>query len=44
MYSGNLDPAMLSKLIPGFDLGGYMGADMGLYAAAEDTAQRKSIN
>jgi hypothetical protein len=39
MYSGNIDPAMLSKLIPGFDLG-YMGTEMALYNAAEDAAQR----
>lgn len=37
MYSGNIDPAMLSKLIPAFEGLEYMGEGIQrMYAAAED--------
>jgi hypothetical protein len=44
MYSGNIDPAMLSKLIPAFEGLEYMGEGIrGIYGggSAEDAAQRK---
>ncbi len=43
MYSGNLDPAMLSKLIPAFEGLEYMGEGIQkMYGgSAEDAAQCK---